>query len=182
MLFNSIFTRAFRRGHFISNQKRILGLSYRPIKNDKLNLLSKYEYKEELNHSSSAASTDYKTHIGSLEANYELSPKIDLFGKYALKYYEENDQDLRTHTLIDMAVSKATYKFNPVFDLTGYYRIINDRGSRLIKQGAALESGITIYKHIRLGVGWNFLDYEDKTSSDEGYSGSGPYFNISAKM
>ncbi|MDD5011979.1 MAG: hypothetical protein PHQ00_07640, partial [Phycisphaerae bacterium] len=183
LLFNSEYSQERSGDDTLYQTKRgILGLSFRPVKNDKLNLLSKYEYKEELNHSTSASSTDYSTHIGSLEANYELSPKIDLFGKYALKYYEEDDQDLRTHTLIDMIVSKTTYKFNPIFDLTGYYRIINDRGSRLIKQGAALESGITIYKHIRLGIGYNFLDYEDKTSSDEGYSGCGPYFNISAKM
>jgi len=164
------------------SKKGVLGLSFRPVKCDKLNLLSKYEYKAELNHSTSSLGTDYQAHIASLEANYELNSKIELFGKYALKYDEEKDNDLETDALTDMVVAKVLYKLNSVFDLTGYYRIINDRDSRLIKQGAAFETGITVFKHVRLGIGYNFLDYEDKNASDEGYSGSGPYFNVSMKI
>ena len=138
--------------------------------------------KHKLNHSTQTVSTDHYSHIASLEGVYELNPKVDLFGKYALKFQNEKDKDLKTSTLIDMVTDRITYKFTSIFDVTTYYRIINDRDSRVIKQGAALESGFILFKHFRLGLGYNFLDYEDKDNSDEGYRGQGPYFSISAKM
>ena len=164
------------------NRKAVTGLAYRPIYNDNLNFLGKYEYKDELNHTTSSSSTDYATHITSLEAGYELNPKVDLFGKYALKFQNEKDNDLNTHTLIDMVIAKLTYKFTSIFDLTSYYRIINDRGSRVVKQAPALEAGVLFFKQFRLGLGYNFLDYQDKDAGDEGYSGVGPYCNLSAKF
>jgi hypothetical protein len=159
-----------------------VGLAYRPIYNDKLNFLSKYEYKDELNHTTQNSSTDYAAHIASLEADYALNSRIDIFGKYALKLQQEKDNGLDNDTLIDMVTTKLVYQLFANFDLTGYYRIINDRGSSVIKQAPALEAGLLFFKQLRLGVGYNFLDYVDRDSSSEDYSGIGPYVNFSAKF
>jgi len=182
-IFNSEFLTERSSEDTVRNTRRvILGLAYRPIFNDKLNLLSKYEYKSELNHSTSASSTDYYNNILSCEANYEINPKTDIFGKYALKFQEEKDEGLATKSVIDMITAKLTHKFTDIFDVAGYYRVINDQKCSLVKQAPAVESGILFFKRIRLGVGFNFLDYADRQSNDEDYSGIGPYFNLGAKF
>jgi uncharacterized repeat protein (TIGR01451 family) len=182
-IFNSEFLTERSSEDTVRNTRRvILGLAYRPIFNDKLNLLSKYEYKSELDHSTSASSTDYYNNILSCEANYEINPKTDIFGKYALKFQEEKDEGLSTKSVIDMLTAKLTHKFTDIFDVAGYYRVINDQKCSLVKQAPAVELGTIFFKRIRLGVGFNFLDYADRQSNDEDYSGIGPYFNLGAKF
>ncbi len=165
-----------------TGRKAVLGLAYRPVFNDKLNMLSKYEYNDEMDHTAGASSTEQYNHITSLEATYELSPKMDVFGKYALKFQREKDLGLVDDAVIDMITTRYTYKLTEIFDIGAYYRIINDRDSRVVKQAPALELGCLFLKKIRLGVGFNFLEYVDKYNSDEGYNGVGPYFNVSAKF
>jgi len=182
-IFNSEFlTERSSENTVRTTRRAILGLAYRPIYNDKLNLLSKYEYKDELNRSSLSSTSDYHNDILSCEANYELNPKTDLFGKYALKFQNEKDEDLKTKSMIDMITTKLTRKLTDIFDVASYYRIINDHNSRLVKQAPAIELGTLFLKRIRLGVGYNFLSYDDRESNDEDYSGMGPYFNLSAKF
>jgi hypothetical protein len=164
-------------------QRRIItGLAYRPIHHDQLNLLGKYEYREGLNHTTSNTSTNHRAHIVSLESNYEINPKLEAFGKYALKIQTEKDNGLDTDMLIDAIDGKLTYRLTPIFDLTGYHRIIHDRNSHLIKQIPAIETGILFFKQFRVGLGYRFVDYEDRDSSEEGYSGGGPYLNLSARF
>ena len=165
-----------------TNRRAVAGLAYRPVTNDKFNALGKYEYKDEQNFTTQTAATDYAAQTVSLEGTYELSAKIDLFGKYALKFLREDNNDLSTSTLIDMVTAKATYKFTKWLDTAAYYRIVSDRGSHVIKQAPALEVGIIFFKQFRLGLGYNLLDYRDRTASDENYSGNGPYVNLSAKF
>lgn len=164
------------------NRKMVLGLAYRPVYNDKLNLLSKYEYNDELNHATSSSSTDYYNNILSLEADYQLNTRLDLFGKYALKFQRERDSNLQTDSMIDMITTKATYKINDILDIASYYRFINEQDSRIRKQAPAVELGVLVLKRLRCGLGYNFLDYEDKDNSSEEYSGIGPYFNLGAKF
>ncbi|MFA6282132.1 MAG: tetratricopeptide repeat protein [Candidatus Omnitrophota bacterium] len=183
LIFNSEYLTEHSGDNTLHTEKKaVAGLAYRPVKNDKLNILSKYEYKDELDNTTTSSTFDYFTHTASLEATYELNPKVDIFGKYALKFQQERENGLDTNTLIDMVTSKLTYKVTDIFDLTGYYRIINDRGSQVIKQAPALEVGVLFFKQLRMAMGYNFLDYQDKTAEEEDYSGGGPYFNFSLKF
>ncbi|MCM8823611.1 MAG: carboxypeptidase regulatory-like domain-containing protein, partial [Candidatus Omnitrophica bacterium] len=183
LIFNSNYFSQRSSENTLRTEKRlILGLAFRPIYNDKLNLLSKYEYKGELEHSTSGSSTDYHSNTFSWETNYEFNPKVELFGKYALRFQKEEDRGFQTYSLIDMFVTKITRKITNSLDFTSYYRIIHERDNRIIKQAPAVELGILFFKRMRLGVGFNFLDYSDRHHNDEGYSGIGPYFNLGAKF
>lgn len=183
LLLNSEFLRELSSQDTIrTNRKAVLGLSYRPVYNDKLNLLSKYEYKGEINHSTSGSSCDYYNNIVSLEGDYQLHPKVDIFSKYALKFQREKDNGLQTDAMIDMTTTRVNYKLTEIFDFTTYYRFINERDNSIIKHAPALEVGVLFLKRLRLGLGYNFLDYRDRDEKSEDYSGIGPYFNLGAKF
>jgi hypothetical protein len=166
----------------LNKTKRFIGgVGYRPTDNDKLNLLAKYEYKEGLDNTSISKS-DYIWHIASIEGIYDITPYVELFGKYALKGELEKANGIRTYSLTDLKMAKLTYKFNSYLDVAGIYRIVQNYNIDIIKQGFATEVGVTIFDHLRIGMGFNFLDYSDNEYPDEDYQGVGPYIQITYKF
>jgi len=163
------------------NKRIIGGVGYRPVDNDRLNLLAKYEYEEDLDNVSISVS-DYASHIASIEGIYDITPKWRLFGKYALKSALEDAGDVSTHSLTDLKTAKLTYNINPHLDVSGIYRILQNYNTDTIKQGAAGEMGIIMFGNLRLAVGYNFLDYSDNEYPDEGYQGCGPYIQMTYKF
>jgi uncharacterized repeat protein (TIGR01451 family) len=162
--------------------KRIIsGIGYRPVNNDKLNLLAKYEYEDDLDMISLSIS-DYASHLASIEAIYDITPKWEIFGKYALKSSLENASGIKTHSLTDLKTAKLIYKFTPYLDLGGTYRILQNYNTDTIKQGAAGEVGVTVFNHLRVAVGYNFLDYSDREYPAEDYQGIGPYIQMTYKF
>ncbi len=66
--------------------------------------------------------------------------------------------------------------------MAGIYRIVQNDNIDIIKQGFATEVGVTIFDHLRIGMGFNFLDYSDNEYPDEDYQGVGPYIQITYKF
>lgn len=157
------------------------GLGYRPVKNDTLNLLAKYEYEEDLDNVSLSIS-DYVSHVGSIEGIYDITPEIELFGKYALKSAIERAGGMKTRSLTDLKTAKLTYRLNSYLDIAGIYRILQNYDTETLKQGAALEMGLIVLDHLRVAIGYNFLDYSDKNYPEDDYQGLGPYIQMTYKF
>jgi len=163
-------------------KKRLMaGLGHRPIDNDRLNLLAKYEYEEDLDNVSLSKS-DYISHIGSIEGIYDFTPQWELFFKYALKSATEEASSITTHSVTDLKTGKLTYDINPYIDVAGVYRILQNYKTDTIKQGAAAEVGLTLFDHIRAAAGYNFLDYSDEEYPGQNYEGRGPYIQLTYKF
>ncbi|UCB56472.1 MAG: DUF11 domain-containing protein [Candidatus Omnitrophota bacterium] len=166
----------------LSKIERIVGgIGYRPTDNDKLNLLTKYEYKNNLDNTSISKS-NYTWHVGSIEGIYDITPCLEFFGKYALKGALDKASGIRTHSLTDLKTLKFTYKFNSYFDTAIIYRAMQNYNTNILKQGTAAEAGITVFDHFRIGAGFNFLDYSDEEYPDEDYQGIGPYIQVTYKF
>jgi len=154
------------------------GVAYRPVDNDKLNMLAKYDYSRDLNNSIASDLTDYSKHIAQIEAIYDLTPKVEIYGKYALKFVGENINAINTYSMTDLITTRVKYKFNDMLDAAGIYNIIKNRYTKTTKQGCQAECGITLYDHVRIAGGWNFTDYDDGDVHDENYTAYGPYVNL----
>ena len=160
-------------------QRLVVGLTYRPIGNDKLNVLTKYDYSKDMNKTLVSELTDYTKHIGSTEATYDLTPKVELYGKYALKWVGESVSAINTYSMTDLMTCRLKYKFTDWFDIAGIYHITKNRNIETIKQGAQAEAGIILFNRMRIAAGWNFVDYDDAELNNESYSGTGPYIQFS---
>ncbi len=174
--------RDYRSKEDLRETKRIIGgIGFRPVDNDRLNLLAKYEYKEDLD-IVSLSKSDYTSHLASIEGIYDIAPQWELFAKYALKSAGEAANDIETHSLTDLKTAKLTYRLTSYLDVAGIYRILQNYNTQTIKQGAAIETGVTLFKHLRVAMGYNFLRYDDKDYPDEDYQGAGPYIQMSYKF
>jgi uncharacterized repeat protein (TIGR01451 family) len=168
---NAQTNRCFRRA--------ISGLAYRPVKNNRLNALAKYEFSQDTNNADQNALTDYTNHVTSIEALYDLTAQIELYAKGALKWVKEDISPTPTHSLNELASSRIRYKFNKWFDLAGLYHISNNPDGNTAKQAAQTEAGFTIFDNLRIALGWCFADYQDDDVDDEDYRANGPYLRCS---
>ncbi|MDP2929393.1 MAG: carboxypeptidase regulatory-like domain-containing protein [Candidatus Omnitrophota bacterium] len=154
------------------------GIAYRPIDNDKLNMLAKYDYSRDLNNSAANDLTDYSKNIGQIEAVYDLTPKVELYGRYALKFVGENILAMNTYSLTDLITARTKYRFTDLFDVAGIYHVTSNRDINTVKQGIQAECGVTLYDRIRVALGYNFSAYDDNDLRGENYTAQGPYVNM----
>ena len=91
-----------------------MGLSYRPVWNNRFNLLARYDIRR---YRLMSDSTDTLTHIASIEGIYDVTDNLEFYGRYASKK-EENRLNNSTDE-IDLFSTRLTYSFNERFSLFG---------------------------------------------------------------
>jgi len=164
-----------------ARQKYLIGLAYRPVNNDRFNALLKHE-KEELKDLTEEPITNIITITSSIEGIYDLTPKLQLFGKYAIRQKEERSVPPSTTSTSDLLIASATYKFTPRLDLGGEYRIMRLREAQESKSGYSLELGYYLVKQIKLILGYAWTSYDDVRFSENDYWVKGPYLRLLYKF
>lgn len=126
-----------------------LGLAYRPLQNDKLNILAKLAMKgvEE------AGSTVASDQEASTEAIYELLPGLSLSGKLADKIVSKEGAKAEMGLLL----GRATYQLTEGLDLTGEAQLYRDVDTSL-KRGYKVELGCRLWNALRIAAGFNLSD------------------------
>jgi hypothetical protein len=161
-----------------------MGLAYRPIADDRLNLLGKYTYLYDLDSIGQAdPGNDQKSHVLSGEAIYALDQVWELGGKLAWKRGEERegrDQGRWFETEATLAVARARYHWIKNWDALAEYRWLKVDEAEDRKQGFAL----SLYRHVggnlKLGVGYNFTDFDDDITNLD-YDNHGWFINLIGK-
>ncbi len=161
--------------------KAIFGLAYRPVDNDRLNILAKYQL-EKLKDLTETPSTDTNTATASIEAIYELTPKLELFGKYALRKKEENSTPPLITSTIDLSIAGATYKLTKRLDLSGEYRVMHLRQAKETRTGFAVELGYYLTQQLKPILGYAWTAYEDLRFSENDYWVKGLYLRLMYKF
>lgn len=154
------------------NFKTSLGFAYRPIDNDKLNLLGKIELKKLDN-----ISFKENFYIFSFEGVYQLNEKTQIGGKYAGKFTKNLDFDNYT----DLFATRITRDLGRFFDISAEYRVLRDNKIGSISQGGSLEIGYNIFKNLYLSVGYSFDKFDTDLKGDNYYS-KGPFIRLRIKF
>jgi len=154
-----------------------LGLAYRPVEFDRLNLLAKYSYitnqQPESQNDFVQTSEDIRN-IYAIEGAYDICKYLQLVGKFAMRDMSEKVgprdwTDSQTYLYIGRLNFHITYQW----DLAAEYRGLGNRQIEDLKTGWLFEIDREIIKFIRLGVGYNFTDYSDDLSQPDDYDASG---------
>nr|WP_047043102.1 hypothetical protein [Vibrio mexicanus] len=164
------------------------GLAYRPIYNDRLNLLSRYTYladKDNLDRE-----VDYSnesSHIIEVEGIYEIDAHIDVGAKYAHK--DKTEDFSRASGAIETAKSNinlygvsASYHVMKDWDVTGEYHWKTDTLNDELEHGALVSLNKHLSQNFKVGVGYNFSGFDGNLVNDDDYDAKGVFINLVGKL
>ncbi len=167
-----------------------VGFAYRPVLNDRLNLLTRYTYLKDMGpigqitEGGQTASPKQKSQIFSIDANYDLTTTVTLGGKYAFRKGSVSlgrDSDTYVSSNTQLAVLRADWRVVKQWDavVEGHY-LGNDRAGDHRWGGLA-----ALYRHIdanvKIGAGYSFSDFSSDLG-DQSYTSKGFFVNLLGKF
>lgn len=162
-----------------------IGFSYRPIWNEKINILSKYKYIYDLpSEGQDDSIVDEKSHILSLEEIYEINRRWDIGSKVALKkslIRESRGKGSWYENTVELYAVKLTYHMIENWDILGEYHWLINREMNEVSQGFLGQAQYHINKNMKLGLGYNFTSFNDDLSRNN-YKAKGMFINIIGKF
>lgn len=168
----------------------VLGFAYRPVRNDRINLLARFNYFQDLGPvgqitaGGTTNSPKQRSMIGSLDVNFDLSNTVTIGGKYGYRQGQvsidrTSDQFVSSNT--HLGVLRLDWR--PVKQWDGLVEVrylSNDLA------GDARWGGlVAIYRHVgnnaKIGIGYSFSDFSDDLT-DQSYSSKGVFINLLGKF
>ncbi len=163
------------------------GYAYRPIDNDRLNVLIKYRflydmYGQRLNGTDTPGPRQ-KSHVFSIDASYDLDRHWTLGGKYGIRLSDSSPDAATAFSRNDawLAVVNARYHLVHNWDGLIEARVLKAR------QAGTTQYGVlgAVYRHmgnnVKLGVGYNFGRFSDDLT-DLTFDDRGIFVNLVAKF
>ncbi len=160
-----------------------VGFAYRPVNNDRFNLLGRLTYLHDLPPLSQADTSDTRSSIYSVEGMYELGKRWSIGGKLAHRdgrvRLQRNGGDWVSN---DAALSafRVRYKAPLGADVIGSYHWLKSDASDTLLQGALLALGYNVSTHLQFSVGYNFTGFDDNLATDD-YDVRGWFLNLVGK-
>lgn len=167
-----------------------VGFAYRPVLNDRLNLLARYTYLKDMGpigqvtEGGETASPKQKSEIFSIDANFDLSKTLTVGGKYAFRKGSVSlgrDSDTFVSSNTHLAVLRGDWRLVKQWDalVEGHY-LSNDLAGDHRWGGLG-----AIYRHInqnvKIGVGYSFSDFSSDLG-DQSYTSKGYFVNLLGKF
>jgi hypothetical protein len=161
-----------------------IGFAYRPVDNNRFNLIGKYTYLYDLSTlAQDSAKADERSHIVSAEMSYQLSPRWSLGSKVGVKLYglrEDRDQGEWYESNIYLAALRANYHIVKSWDAMVEAHMLSQEDDG-IKKGFLVGIYKHIGEHVKMGVGYNFTDFSDDLTDTADYQAGGWFINVIGK-
>jgi hypothetical protein len=144
-----------------------IGYAYRPVDNDKLNVLVKYryfqdDYGQQIDGTATTGNLQ-RSHILSADASYDVNEHWTIGGKIGARLSETAADASSPYTSNNavMAAVNARYHVTHNWDLVAEARVLDSQGA----QGTQTSLLIAGYRHfgnnMKVGVGYNFGSFSD---------------------
>ncbi len=166
-----------------------LGYAYRPVANDRLNLLMRYSYLRDLpgvdqvSADGTTAGPLQVSHILSVDGNYDLTPKWTVGGKYGYRSSKvaARGTSVFTDSTAHLAILRADWHVVHKWDLMAEGRVLYTEESDTTEAGALL----ALYRHLgnnaKIGLGYEFGNVSDDLA-DIDYTGEDVFLNLVMKF
>ncbi|MEP4785234.1 MAG: hypothetical protein ABJX46_10925, partial [Erythrobacter sp.] len=167
-----------------------VGFAYRPILNDRLNLLARYTFLQDLGpigqvtSGGETAAPKQRSHIFSIDGNLDITKTLTLGAKYAVREGSVSlgrDSDTFVSSNTQLGVLRLDWRLVKEWDalIEGHY-LTNDVAGDDRFGGIA-----AIYRHlgnnVKVGVGYSFSDFSTDLA-DQSYSSDGWFINLLGKF
>ena len=176
----------FRDGEYV---KLTFGYAYRPIDNERVNMLFRYTYlsdlpgEDQVTANGSLNGPQQRSHVLSVNGSYDLSNALTLGAK--LGYRKSEVAARGTSDFVDSTATLAAIRLDwhivHKWDLMAEGRFLNTKETGTDEAGAL----IGIYRHVgnnaKIGIGYEWGDVSDDLT-DLDYTNQGLFLNLIAKF
>lgn len=166
------------------------GFAFRPVEHDKFNALTRYTYLRDSSNDFQFSpqfqgiETDEAAHIMAVDLAYDIHRYFGFVEKLAYKnavYNSSVSNEMILHTFL--SVHRVNVHVTRKWDLALEYRMLWQFDvAQSLKQGALIELDREFYDYVRLGVGYNFTDFDDDIRNTNDYDSHGPFVRMSGKF
>jgi len=177
---------SFRDGEYLEAS---VGYAYRPVMNERLNLLARYTYlrdlpgEDQVTADGSADGPLQISHVFSIDGDYDLTPKLSLGAKYGFRTSEvaARGTDEFAASTAHLGIVRVDWHVVHKWDVMGEVRGLYGGGDDVTETGALLG----VYRHVgnnaKLGLGYEWGRVSDNLT-DLDYDSRGVFLNIIAKF
>ncbi len=158
-----------------------LGLAWRPVDNNKLNGLARYEYKM-VDDKSQAQGEDYRTHIVSAHGDYHPSRPWWFTGRFAAKLTK--DLTLPTEQTYNafLVGGRAVYDFAEKWDVGLMASVLYSPQGGATQWANGMELGYQLKQNLWASAGYNWAGFTDRDLSGSDYTSRGLYVRLRFKF
>ncbi len=157
-----------------------VGFAYRPVQNDRLNLLARLTYLNDLQPLSQSTDADERAIIASTEGLYDLTRQWSIGSKLA---YRSSEIRLVRNTGnwigndASLAALRLRYKAPFSVDATAAYHWLLSEQTQSTNHGALFSIGRRVGDNLTFAIGYNFTNFDDDLGSDS-YDVKGWFVNL----
>lgn len=175
---------SLRDGKFVEAN---IGIAYRPVDNDRLNILARYTYlmdlpgPDQVNFEGDLNGPLQKSHILSIDVNYDISQEFTIGGKIGYRRSEVADRGSSTFTksTATFGVIRVDYHMIHNWDVTAEGRIMKFHETGVTEKGAVLGIWRNFGNNVKAGVGYQWGNVSSDLREIQGRK-EGAFFNIVA--
>lgn len=161
-----------------------VGFAYRPALNDRFNLLSRLTWVYDLpSAGQDTAAVDERSFVLATEAAFALNPRWEIGGKLATKKGEirqQRDAGVWFDSTTNFYAARLRYHMTFAWDGLAEYRWLENVQDEVVRSGALLALYRHVGEHVKLGLGFNFTDFNDDLTRLD-YDNQGWFLDITAK-
>lgn len=167
-----------------------IGAAYRPVDNDRLNALIRYTYlydlpgPQQVSSNGSVLGPAQRSHIFSVDANYDLTENLTIGGKYGFRIGEvsasRNVQNFEVSSA-HLFILRADLGIITDWHLLGEIRGLYQPETETFSPGALAMVSYDVNDTVRAGLGYNFGGFSDDLR-DLKYDHHGVFLNLSARF
>jgi hypothetical protein len=160
-----------------------LGVAYRPVDNNRLDLLSKFESKFSRNAEQQFGLTE-RVHLGSVQAIYHPTRPYWLSGRLAAKARSETGLSTLGKTQYNavMLSGRVVYDLSENIDLGFMAASLMGNPGRSRQSALGVEAGYLVQQNLWLSAGYNWRGFADRDLAGSDYTNSGVFLRLRFKF
>jgi len=164
-----------------------VGYAYRPIHDERLNVLFRYRFLDDEFGQRVRDSNDpgpvQRSHVFSIDAEYDLTKTWSLGGKIGARFSESALTSADAYTSNDavLGIMNARWHMLDKWDALFELRALDLRDVGTTEVGGLAAIYRHVGKNVKLGIGYNFTNFSDDLT-DLTYDDKGAFINVVAKF
>ncbi|HKY32057.1 MAG TPA: hypothetical protein VJV23_05925 [Candidatus Polarisedimenticolia bacterium] len=159
----------------------LIGLAFRPLEHDRLNLLLKLQgVKGDGAHG--AGSPSARAYTGLLEVNYEPVARLHWMGRLGIREQVDRFEGEGYASRTRMAETRILYDLTERWSAGASYRVLDEHSAGSSATGFGVEAGCRLAKDLWAVGGYNLTGFDDKGFLDADRRAGGPFFTLRFKF